>query len=338
MKNSTRATAVYAAAHFFVDFSCAFLFFSCLSKGPSWMVYILLYNFFAFACQMPLGIIADAVRKNTLIAVLGIMLIAAAPAAASAPIVLCVVIGLGNALFHIGAGRDVLCRTEGYGALGVFVSPGAIGLYLGTLLGKTGAVSVFAASVLMAAVAIAVYIICNRVEEDYTTTAAPTPRFNALAVAGVAMLFLVVVLRSYVGTTLSFPWKDGTWATVLVCALALGKAAGGFLADALGDVCVSIVTLILAAALFCFSAPILGVLAVFFFNMTMPITLGAVCRYMPEHKGFGFGLLTFALFVGIIPTVLGAEPWLALPYGFALACVASALLLTLGLRGKRHGN
>lgn len=333
---------MYSAAHFFVDFACAFLFFSCLDKGASWMLYILLYNFFAFACQMPLGIIADSVRKNTLIAVLGMVLIAAAPAVASIPIALCVVIGLGNAMFHIGAGRDVLCRTQGYGALGVFVSPGAIGLYLGTLLGKTGTVTNYAATMAMVVVAILVYIICKE-DEEASTAVTPTtaPKLGLFAVLGIAALFLVVVLRSYVGTTLAFPWKDAAWGVVLVCALALGKAVGGFLADALGDVRVSAATLLLAAVLFCFSSiPMLGVLAVFLFNMSMPITLGAVCRYMPRHKGFGFGLLTFALFVGIIPMVIGAEAWLTLPYGFALACVVSAALLVFGLkvRGTKNGS
>ena len=39
--------------------------------------------------------------------------------------------------------------------------------------------------------------------------------------------------------------------------------------------------------------------------MTMPITLWAAARLMPGGKGFAFGLLTFALFLGYIPTALG---------------------------------
>ena len=46
-------------------------------------------------------------------------------------------------------------------------------------------------------------------------------------------LFLVVVLRSWMGLGQSFPWK-AEWGLPLVLALAAGKAAGGFLMDAMG--------------------------------------------------------------------------------------------------------
>ena len=48
------------------------------------------------------------------------------------------------------------------------------------------------------------------------------------------------------------------------------------------------------AALLYFGAgiPVCGTLAVFLFNMTMPITLWAAARLLPGAKGFAFGLLT----------------------------------------------
>ena len=48
-----------------------------------------------------------------------------------------------------------------------------------------------------------------------------------------------------------------------------------------------------------------GLLAVFLFNMTMPVTLWAAARTLPGAKGFTFGLLTFALFLGFLPSFLG---------------------------------
>lgn len=348
MRSAVKATAVYSTAHFFVDFACAFWFFLLIDKGADWMLCIFLYNFFAFACQMPIGALADGARRNWIFALLGLILIAAAPAFSAAPFALCVVLGLGNALFHVGGGRDVLCRTRGYSLLGVFVSPGAVGLYLGTLLGKyikyDSDASIVAAIALMLTVISVVLVllgvligfVCRSGEPEPSTRSAP--RNFMLPLLCAAALFAVVVLRSYVGSTLSFPWKEGGWVTALVLALAFGKAAGGFLADRFGDVRVSAVTLAASAVLFVFwQYPVCGVLAVFLFNMTMPITLGAVCGIFPEHKGFGFGLLTLALFLGIVPFVLGADPWLSLPYGFAAACVVSAVLLCLGLKGVKRG-
>lgn len=349
MRSAVKATTIYSVTHFFIDFACAFWFFLCISKGENWMLYIFLYNFCAFACQMPIGALADALRHNWAFAILGVFLIAIAPAVSTVPIALCIVLGIGNALFHVGGGRDVLCRTSGYGALGVFVSPGAIGLYLGTMLGKSFSVgtdiNVVAAiafmlvgmSVVLALLGVLIFFVCRSRESLSPPAAAHGHTLLPLICA--AALFVVVALRSYVGVTLTFPWKEGVWVTVLVLALASGKAAGGFLADRFGAVRVTLVTLLLSAALFFFwQIPVCGVLAVFLFNMTMPITLRAICNIFPDYKGFCFGLLTLGLFVGIVPMMLGADTALTLPFGFAAACVISAALLWLGLRGAKRGD
>ena len=82
-------------------------------------------------------------------------------------------------------------------------------------------------------------------------------------------------------------------------------------------------SLALAAALYLFSghaAP--GLLAVFLFNMTMPMTLWAAARVLPGAKGFAFGLLTFALFIGYLPVYLG---WPAV-FAQSWACAGAAAL------------
>ena len=104
----------------------------------------------------------------------------------------------------------------------------------------------------------------------------------------VISLFIVVCLRSYVGMLLDFPWKaEKSWGLILICAIVLGKACGGILADAIGSFKASFLSLGISAILFVFSQyPVAGILAVFLFNMTMPITLWAVARILPGAKGF----------------------------------------------------
>jgi FSR family fosmidomycin resistance protein-like MFS transporter len=128
-------------------------------------------------------------------------------------------------------------------------------------------------------------------------------------------------------------------ALFLVLALALGKAAGGVLADRFGARLTSCVTLIAACVLFVFhdNAPF-GILAVFFFNMTMPITLGAMMRLLPRAYGFGFGLLTFGLFLGAAPFLSGMSVSLPMPLGACAACIISAVLLFIGVREKADGD
>ena len=92
----------------------------------------------------------------------------------------------------------------------------------------------------------------------------------------------------------------------------------------------------LAAVLYCFSGdPLPGLLAVFFFNMTMPMTLWAAARILPGAKGFGFGLLTFALFMGYLPVYLGWPAVFAQPWACAGAAVVSLAVLWWPL-GRRE--
>ena len=66
--------------------------------------------------------------------------------------------------------------------------------------------------------------------------------------------------------------------------------------------------------------------------MTMPVTLGALARLLPGVKGFAFGMLTLALFAGLVPII--AWPVLSgLPYyAYSLMSLFSALLLHIGFR------
>ena len=77
-----------------------------------------------------------------------------------------------------------------------------------------------------------------------------------------------------------------------------------------------------------FSAnPLCGTLAVFLFNMTMPITLWAAARLIPGGKGFAFGLLTFGLFLGYLPGWMGWPSILTSPATYALVALVSLVLL-----------
>jgi FSR family fosmidomycin resistance protein-like MFS transporter len=135
---------------------------------------------------------------------------------------------------------------------------------------------------------------------------APIKLSKGLAAASL-LLIAVVFLRSYSGLSIHFEWaKEGVWGLMLVLAVVLGKAAGGFLLDRFGAITVSAVSLLLAAAGFLVSSgPVFGILSVLLFNMTMPVTLWALARAMPGFKGLSFGLLTFALFIGYLMLWLG---------------------------------
>jgi len=307
------------------------MMFRFISTSPEWYLCLLIYNFCAFAMQMPIGILADKLSRNHLFAGIGCVLVGAAYGLTGIPMAATIVVGLGNGMFHIGGGLDVLnISEEKSSALGVFVSPGAFGIYFGTMLGRGSGLT--ALPVLLALLAAAALILLMRRVRPgaYVGNAPFSPEVSPRLMATVVCLFLVVCVRSYAGLAVSFPWKSaGLWGLALVCASAFGKTAGGFLSDRFGPLETAIFSLAVSALLFLFpQLPGAGVPAVFLFNMTMPITLWVVARIFPGAKGFSFGLLTFALFLGFVPVHLGvvAPLWL-----FAPAAVVSLVLMLVGL-------
>lgn len=328
--------ALYSAAHFWVDLSCAFLVFRTLSGEPDFALCLLLYNFCAFALQMPLGLLADRLDRNGAVAAAGCALVALGylplPALAAA-----VIAGVGNALFHLGGGIDVLNTSEKRAsALGIFVSPGALGLYIGTAWGRGAVPPLWLGPLGLLALAGAILWLCRR---DFGSLRSGNTPVNLEPVGGygqILPLFLVVVLRSYMGMNQSFAWKGtGRWALVLTLALVLGKTAGGFAMDRWSPRSASAWSLGLAAALYLASGlPLAGTLAVFLFNMTMPVTLWAVARVVPGAKGFTFGLLTFALFLGYLPSWLGWPSLLTGPWAYGAVALLSLALLWQPLGGE----
>lgn len=313
--------ALYSFAHFWVDLSCAALLLHTLSGEGDFQRQLLLYNFCAFALQMPLGVLADRWGRTGALGAAGCFLTALAYLA---PLPLrAVTAGVGNALFHLGGGMEAL-EAEKAGALGVFVSPGALGIFLGTLWGNGAASALWTAPLVLAALAALLF------RRGRPLPSSPEPKPTAAnPYTALLPLFLVVVLRSYMGLNQAFPWRGrGLWAAALTAALVLGKAAGGFAQDALGARRASAASLVLAAGLYLFCGrPLAGVLAVFLFNMTMPVTLFAAAKALPGQRGFAFGLMTFALFVGFLPSALGWDSLLAGPAAYTALALASLALL-----------
>ncbi len=342
-KKQKTLLALYSAGHFLVDFTCAFLMLSLIATaGEERLLCLLLYNFCAFALQMPMGLITDRLDRNAAVAVTGLALTLLAFALYPVPILCAIMLGLGNCLYHVGGGVDVLHFSETrQWMLGVYDSPGAIGLFLGGALARNSLLSLPIGFALIlgitALISLGLHLTYSLKHPSGNVPPSIETTGRAPLIA-ILCLLLVVVLRSYVGMTLSFPWKTGVWSVLAVLGVAFGKAAGGFLADRMGAVRASVVTLSLCALLFLFSdIALCGLLAVFLFNMTMPLTLFAMARLFPGARGFAFGTLTFALFLGYLPTQLSLPiPFAGQGWWYAVEAVISLLLLVAGLLACRE--
>ena len=145
-------------------------------------------------------------------------------------------------------------------------------------------------------------------------------------------LFLVVVLRSFEGSIFSFSWNDSIITGIfLTGAVFLGKMLGGFASDVFGSLQTAAVSLGIAAILLAVSdhmgAALIGVLL---FNMTMPVTLSELYRKITAYPGTAFGLLTFALYLGVLPLFSGTGE-VSSPAVYAVLTVISLLLIITGL-------
>ena len=375
-------TALYSVWHLLVDGMCAVAMFGKFIPNEDGYFSILIYNFCAFALQMPFGVLLDALNARDgkqkfdfgfLTAAIGVICTVAG--AFTNPVIL----GIGNALFHIGGGVGTIhdnferekrkINNRVIVRLGIFVAPGVIGLYLGTLLANEGMTDnkmLWTSIGMLLCVILSWFALTHgrktctdekdvAVEsatgEEYVLSEPITYEKDAVADStvsldtditrdryGIAVICLtVVILRSYIGMSVGFSWKIGIAAGLLaVLALACGKTAGGFLAARYGLYRTAIVSLALAAVcyLFSFVMPV-GLAALFLFNMTMPITLYWVICAFPRMPGFAFGILTFALFLGFLPKYMGIEIAIG---GNIIGCVGSILsllLISVGLWKRR---
>lgn len=332
--------------HCIVDFCCIYymmqiVFPSCIeNRIEQWLFYGIFYNFIAFAGQLPVGIFGDYLQKDNVLITISLFLLLVTYVSTlwiSLPIFISVLlIGIGNACFHIGGGRIALqYRENTCGTVGIFVATGAFGVFGGRWLAgreKTWIPEIIA----MLLIAFILHIILcqgyKSVKKERTVFFISLSGDSWTLLLSVCFIF-VVVLRSFAGIVFKFPWASGWMALLLTVAIVLGKAMGGILADYFGISKTVFVSLTLSALLFlgANSIPLLGLTAVFLFNMTMPITLSLLAMKFPHAKGMTFGLLTFAIFIGLIPSYFCNISQLSKPWIYILLSVSSLLLLYIPL-------
>lgn len=337
MRQKKSVAIIYGEIHFLVDFCCAFFMFSMVLQIRDFYIGFLLYNFLAFALQMPVGLIADRVKKNRYVTAYGCLLVMGALlcllVSAGKPVVLWAglsLAGTGNCLFHVGGGIEVMESSGGKVApLGIFVSPGAIGIFLGTMLGRKATLPPLLLVGLMLGTVILLFCYAKAEKQPVSVTCLSESdeqdvkektieavfekenevRSYAMMAGAIACFFLVVVFRSYLGMIVEFSWKNtlagGMFALAAVFS---GKLAGGFAADKLGLTKACMLPLLVATVLFWGSDVMwIGTLALFFFNMSMPLTLYLIAKVLKGQNGFAFGILTFGIFIGFLPAYAGYD-------------------------------
>lgn len=343
-------TFAFALCHFVVDFACVSTMLCAVSRvlgesGQGSMevvaLSILLYDIVAFTLQLPIGIALDQLDKNSYAALLSYALVGAGVVLSLVPIALLewpaiLLLAIGNALFHSAGGLSVLNISQKHaGPSGIFIATGAIGVFLGTQSAQMGRLQIAFSLLVLLFLCALITLVVQKVNKKYWNVhnaSFDIPRLSSNTLLAIALLSLVVALRSYVGMVMAFPWKSEMLLLVLsILGVFAGKALGGVVADRIGFRTTAIFSLIVAATLFVpsWEIPVMGLLGIFFFNFTMSITLASLANILPNAKGTAFGLASFSLAVGALPALAGFS--IEHPAMLSAISLVSALALGVGL-------
>lgn len=330
----------YSLTHMVVDAICIAVVCSIVTHQPLPAAvifgFVVLYNVLAFGLQSIFGLLVDYRRVPRVVSVLGCVLVGvAASLAPFQTLVAIIMAGLGNALFHVGGGVIALSLDPHRASVpGVFVAPGALGVFLGLLIGKSDYLAVGPVWFLLI-ILISVLLILPLPVINYQRTAVSSATFSTRQLILVLALFSIAV-RALVGSVLVFPWTVGNFEllTLLTVSVVLGKGLGGIVADKFGWLVTAVNSLLLSVPCLLLGPqyPTLGLLGIFLFNFTMPITLTLIANILPGRIGFAFGLTTLALVIGVLPTYTSLKSILGSPGWILVIITLSALALFGSLR------
>ncbi|HJZ48341.1 MAG TPA: hypothetical protein VKE41_14290 [Roseiflexaceae bacterium] len=316
---------------------------------------VLLYNALAFGAQPLVGLAADRVGRPRAAALAGLLLLGAALLAfGQQPRLAVALAGLGSAAFHVGGGALALCATRGRAAgPGLFAAPGVVGLAGGGALAAGGFLLVSPLLLVLGVLMFAIVEVnmpilpYEQTIDDRRLTATgfqPSSIVNrpsssvGFEAHDLVMLVLLaaIALRSAVWTSLEFLF-DGRYELLLAMALAaaLGKIAGGLLADRIGWRRWALGSLALAAPLLALGGQsTLALLAgVALLQSATPVALAAAALLLPRRPAMAAGLaLGLAIAIGGVPAIGGLGSTFAAPLGLSAVLTAAALALWWAVR------
>ena len=321
MNKLIKSMSIYSICHFIVDFvSCIFV----LGVAPNfcydangeflydiYIAEVIIYNFFAFAFQVPMGFVMDKLKLYKYVGIIGFCLIGICYAfGAGNPIILASLVGIGNGLFHLEGGTNAFNNSKGKAFLnGLFVAPGAFGIFFGAFFYEVLSITYIPIILIIIAILLLLFVQNDKleyVEEEQEQIVKNGSKYNSKAVLSILILIgISIVVRSIGGGAIKYSWKPADSlliGTLYVSCVVLGKAFGGFIADrmglkktALGALSLACISLILG-----FSFPFFGYFGIFLFNVPMAITLVLLERCNAKNLATMVGSNTLFLFIGYL--------------------------------------
>lgn len=299
------STLTATLLHFLVDYiSISVLVNSSLGvTAETASLYALIYDFLAFAIQPLIGVVADVFHKEKYF-VSGAVTLLLIGFFVPLPYIALAFVGIGNALFHVFAGKNVMDESEKSAPLGVFISTGALGLSLALNYSLPRLRYIFLA-LLVVLGALYFYL---RLKEEATIkeeqAKSPLKGKKQAYLVPIILVSLGVLIRAVLGYLPTYKGSALTIEPILVALFVfLGKTIGGFILDAFGAVPLMIASVVFTSlGVINYSEPIFRFLFVLGVNLPMAFTLYYAKKALPRFSGFAFGLLAALLLLGLLLT------------------------------------
>lgn len=269
--------------------------FSLIETG----LYTLLYNIIAFGGQLVVARFIESLflPKKYLISSF-CFLIASLLVLQVAPILAILFSGIASAVFHVTGGMEASREDNRSFGIGLFASPGVLGLIIGGFLSFQH-INFITTGVILCFAYIVFTISSYASSTSYIPTKKQEPAFESHDVIMVILL-TAISLRSFTWDVVQMIEK-GNYNSLFIIAIAAmcGKIAGGFLADRIGHNRYSLYALIL-------SIPFLSILkknvislsiGVFLLQSTIPSTTVMILKLVRSKPAmaiaFSFGTSVF---------------------------------------------
>lgn len=326
--------AVLGFIHLLNDLTAGLLIGTAASSsisGEELSMLVLVYNVLAFGSQPLAGLLSDKyqlskmyVYAGVICAITGLLIFSVSPWVAI------IMSGVGSSVFHVGGGSLAISsddKTSGY--IGLFSSPGVLGLALGGYISWLGHFPLLELLSLFILSAVIASLLKTPSPSTINQEQSFIPDKHDLIMIAV---LLAIAFRSAVWNIFQYI-SAGETAMLIPLALsaASGKMAGGFLADWFGKRVWLYVSLILAIILLTFHEQSrIGLYAgVFFLQASSPAAIRVLATGLPGRTGLAasiaFGL---AIAAGALPhymrmTEVIIQKWYIIPLfiGFSLAAV-----------------
>lgn len=298
---------LYFFIHFIIEITSFYIITTYTSSNLVWML-ALLYDFLAFVPQGLFGYLKDrGVKLN--FSLIGLVLSTLALILLYFklnPIIVILVISIGNCLIHVEGAEETLRSSSGkMTPSALFVSGGSFGLITGKLLSKynVNVLYIILINLLMIIPLILTrkykYLIDNKNLEKYNYA---NKNINYKVI--IFYSTLVVIIRAYMGYGIPTSWNKTVLQTIMLfCFMGTGKALGGILIDHIGIRKTAFISTLgsLPFLIFGNNLMFVSLIGIMFFSMTMAITLGLIVSVIKKYPGIAFGFTTLGLFLGTVP-------------------------------------